>query len=90
LAHFADSSRTSPNVREVSRADIDATSPTELKSRVVLIRSHIETGCVAPGGSAFQLTLELVEETPVSRVGNDLVGGGLDHPSFAQPQRVEP
>src|SRR6516164_3912704 len=40
--------------------------------------------------SALQLALEFVEEPPIGRIGDDLVGGRLDHARFAQPQRIEP
>src|ERR1700730_16464397 len=39
--------------------------------------------------SALQLALELVEESPIRAVSNDLVGIGLDHASLPQPQRIE-
>src|SRR5262245_48899660 len=39
--------------------------------------------------STFQLSLELVEETPIRSVGEDLVGGRLDKAGLAQPQRIE-
>src|SRR5262252_4712883 len=38
----------------------------------------------------LQLALDLVEETPVRSLGDDLVGGRLDHARFAQTQRIEP
>src|SRR5262245_13773751 len=39
--------------------------------------------------STLQLALELVEETPVRAVRDDLVGSGFDRGGFAQPQRIE-
>ena len=44
----------------------------------------------ASNGSRLQLALELVQEAPVSSVGDDPVGAGFDHASLVQAQRVEP
>src|SRR5262249_2438476 len=37
----------------------------------------------------FQLLLELVEEAPVGPLGEDLLGGALDHPCFVQAERIK-
>src|SRR5919197_2979243 len=39
--------------------------------------------------STLQLALKLVEEAPVGRLSDELVRRQLDHPGFAQAQRVE-
>src|SRR5437763_3774862 len=41
------------------------------------------------GPSCLQLAFKLIQKAPVRSFGNDLAGCGLDHASFAQPQRVE-
>src|SRR5258705_3566133 len=43
-----------------------------------------------PTWSSLKLALELVEETPIGAVGNDLVGSRPDKAGLAQPQRIEP
>src|SRR5438552_889736 len=40
--------------------------------------------------SRFQLAFELVQETPICAVGDDLLRARLDHAGFMQSQRVEP
>src|SRR5262245_15436754 len=40
--------------------------------------------------SGLQLAFELVEETPIRGVGDDLVGARFDHAHLAQPQGKEP
>src|SRR5436853_7410049 len=39
--------------------------------------------------STLQLALELIEETPVRAVRDDLCRSGFDHAGFAQPQGIE-
>ena len=45
-----------------------------------------ELGRIAYARSDLQLTLDLVEETPVRGLGNDLPGTRFDHARFVQPQ----
>ena len=52
--------------------------------------SSVQSEARAPDCSCLQLALELVEEAPVGALGDELVGGGRDHPRLVQPERIEP
>src|SRR5215831_3227618 len=54
---------------------------------VMCMRTSLEIlreGNCAPSLS-LKLALEFVEEPPIGRIGDDLVGGRLDHARFAEP-----
>src|SRR2546428_1484684 len=79
------------NRRDVPQADsCSAISPRE---QLVwkLTRSPRWQGRAAVESAAWrsplQLAFELVEETPIRTVGDDLVGARLDHAGLVQPQR---
>src|SRR6516162_4900038 len=54
--------------------------------RVVHMMAHLPS---LERTSPFQLALELVEKAPVARLGDELIGGELDHARLAQAQCVE-
>src|SRR5262245_43619223 len=57
---------------------------------VMCMRTSLESSAraIAPSLS-LELALELVEEAPVGRLRDELVGRQLDHARVTQPQRVE-
>src|SRR5215471_748078 len=45
--------------------------------------------CALPCRLLLQLLFQLLEEAPVSALGDDLLRTALDHPHFVEPQGVE-
>src|SRR5690348_13410179 len=63
-------------------------------ARAVMVKKRRRVCVVGIGKLPFprlrlQLTFELVEETPVGALGNDVLGVGLDHAQLVQTQCVE-
>jgi hypothetical protein len=50
---------------------------------------HLRSSLPGTGPLRLQLALDLVEEAPVSAIGDERVGVRLDHAQLVQPQRIE-